>query len=160
MNQIMKMNLWGIGLQLFISSIIYTTIILVLDRLVFGSHRLVLISPLLNYIFGLMLCCVGIVILFFAFTKIRKAVKEKKLITTGIYSLMRHPIYSAWILFIVPGIVIINGQILGLTIPVVMYIIFLNLIKKEENVLINLFGNDYLAYKKKVPAIIPTLYIP
>ena len=149
------MTLKGIGVQLFISSIIYAAVILLLDKFIFGTYRLVLIFPLVNYILGLILCCIGLVILFLAFTKIRKAVENEKLVTSGIYSAMRHPIYGAWILFIVPGIVIINGQTLGITIPVVMYVIFTNLIKKEEKVLVNLFGNDYLVYREKVHAIIP-----
>lgn len=46
---------------------------------------------------------------------------------------------------------------MGLTVPVVMYISFRLLIGKEEKLLIDEFGNEYIKYKKKVNAIFPKI---
>ena len=62
------------------------------------------------------------------------------------------------LLCIVPGIVILRGSILGITIPIFMYIIFRKLIPIEEEYLIDTFGNEYIEYKSRVWAVFPKLW--
>jgi protein-S-isoprenylcysteine O-methyltransferase Ste14 len=73
-----------------------------------------------------------------------------KLITSGVYSLSRNPIYASWIIFILPGLAgIFNNWIFLLT-AAIMYIALVIYIQEEEMVLSEIFGEQYQNYAKKV----------
>lgn len=110
-----------------------------------------------NFLFqfiGLCLILLGIII--FILTMIQLIIKfnEGKLATTGAFSISRNPLYSCWILLIIPGLSLlclnwwfILGSIsMGITLNI--------FIKKEENMLLDAFGQEYLNYKKEVNRII------
>jgi protein-S-isoprenylcysteine O-methyltransferase Ste14 len=79
---------------------------------------------------------------------------DHKLIRTGPYSLVRHPIYTG-ILFGVAGTAIIIGEPLGLIAFFLILVVYLWKIRMEEKYLQEEFGEDYARYKKEVPALIP-----
>jgi protein-S-isoprenylcysteine O-methyltransferase Ste14 len=68
-------------------------------------------------------------------------------------------LYASWVVFIVPGIVLLMRSWIGLTIPLFMYVVLRRLSVKEETYLETTFGDAYLEYKKKVPAVIPLGWI-
>ena len=77
--------------------------------------------------------------------------KDKtKLVTTGIYAISRNPAFLGFILMYL-GILcaFFNWCLLGATILVVV-LFHLQIVKVEEPFLIEAFGQEYLAYKKKV----------
>ncbi len=111
-------------------------------------------------LFGITLIIIGI-----NFAKrARKIYKVKsldetssKLITHGIFKLIRHPIYSAWgIIFI--GAAIISDSFISLLISLLILIILeINAMLEENLILIPKFGKIYENYKRKTPnRIIPT----
>lgn len=57
-----------------------------------------------------------------------------------------NPISVAWIMLIVPGIVIITGNILAIRIPFFMYLVFRKYINLEEEYLEEIFGEEYIYY--------------
>lgn len=57
-----------------------------------------------------------------------------------------NPISVAWIMLIVPGIVIITGNILAIRIPFFMYLVFRKYINLEEEYLEEKFGEEYIYY--------------
>jgi len=81
---------------------------------------------------------------------------DHKLIRTGPYSLVRHPIYTG-ILFAIVGTAIIFGEPLGLIVFFLILVIYLWKIRVEEKYLQDEFGEDYARYKKEIPALIPLL---
>ena len=81
---------------------------------------------------------------------------DHKLIRTGPYSLVRHPIYTG-ILFGIAGTAIIIGEPLGLIAFILILVVSLWKIRMEEKYLQEEFGEDYVRYKKEVPALIPLL---
>ena len=87
--------------------------------------------------------------------KINKSVKEKKLITSGIYSLVRNPVYSAFI-FIFTGILLLTANYFLLILPFFFWAFLTILMKNtEEKWLKNEFGEEYEIYLKKVNRVIP-----
>ena len=71
----------------------------------------------------------------------------KKLVTVGLYSKLRHPVYYFSILAIV-GLAIFTWSIY-MTIPVVLLIVIeIARIRQEETVLEKTFGKDYTRYKQ------------
>ncbi len=83
-------------------------------------------------------------------TTVKPLLEPKELITSGIFTLTRNPMYLGFtsILF---GISIMLGSIL----PFIITIVFIGLldvvfIRFEEKNLENIFGNNWLIYKNKV----------
>ena len=88
-------------------------------------------------------------------SKLFEMVAENKLITTGVYSIVRNPVYSA-VLLACTGTVCIANNLILFFIPVICWIymtIFLKL--TEEKWLTDLYGQEYIEYCKKVNRCIP-----
>jgi protein-S-isoprenylcysteine O-methyltransferase Ste14 len=64
--------------------------------------------------------------------------------------LVRHPIYSAWIVFILPGIVLPTASWPLLLTPLFAYAAFKLLIRHEDDYLQERFGEAYLDYRNRV----------
>ena len=88
-------------------------------------------------------------------SRIDEKIKSNKLATTGIYGIVRHPIYAAF-LYASTGIILISNNLYLLILPIV-YLIFLSISLKntEEKWLIDLYGDDYIKYSKEVKRFIP-----
>lgn len=87
--------------------------------------------------------------------KINKKVSEKKLITTGVYSIVRNPVYSAFT-FIFTGLLLFTTNYILLILPFVFWAFLTILMKNtEEKWLKNEFGEEYEIYLKKVNRVIP-----
>ena len=88
-------------------------------------------------------------------SKLFEMVAENKLITTGVYSVVRNPVYSA-VLLACTGAVCIANNLFLFIIPVICWIymtIFLKL--TEEKWLADLYGQEYIEYCKNVNRCIP-----
>lgn len=87
--------------------------------------------------------------------KVDKYISKGKLLTTGIYSYTRNPIYSAFTILSV-GILLIANNYYLLILPFI-YWLFLTalMILTEEKWLQKEFGKEYEEYKKKVNRCIP-----
>ncbi|UQK58688.1 methyltransferase family protein [Fenollaria massiliensis] len=87
--------------------------------------------------------------------KINKKVKKNKLITTGVYSIVRNPVYSAF-LFIFTAILLFTSNCILLILPLVFWAFLTILMKNtEEKWLKNEFGKEYEEYLKEVNRVIP-----
>jgi protein-S-isoprenylcysteine O-methyltransferase Ste14 len=82
---------------------------------------------------------------------------EHELIQKGMYKIIRHPIYFGFLLlFIGNGIIVGDYRAI-----IAVFIVFISLwfkLKKEEKLLLQAFGDDYLNYKLKTKALIPFLF--
>ena len=127
-----QMTRWGIGPKFTIISLIYAAIIFAIQNILFSEFRFVIYSTLIKRLIGLILILIGFIIFLITAFTIDKYFYEGKLCTKGVYAYLRHPIFAAWISFFVPGMVILRGSTLGITILIFMYIIFRILIPIEE----------------------------
>ncbi len=91
--------------------------------------------------------------------KINRKVRENKLITTGVYNIVRNPVYSAFI-FIFTGVLLLTANYILLILPFI-YWAFLTILMKttEEKWLKNEFGTEYDIYLKEVNRVIPYIRI-
>jgi protein-S-isoprenylcysteine O-methyltransferase Ste14 len=82
--------------------------------------------------------------------------ENHQLIQNGIYKIVRHPIYTGLLLLFI-GNAIIVGDYRAI---IAVFIVFISLwlkLKKEEKLLSEAFGTEYMKYKNKTKAIIPYL---
>jgi protein-S-isoprenylcysteine O-methyltransferase Ste14 len=83
--------------------------------------------------------------------------KDRALATTGPYAALRHPLYLGSF-FVGSGLVVAGGRWLLLPLFLgLMALVYGKTIDAEEAELARLFGDDYRAYKTRVPAFVPRL---
>lgn len=101
---------------------------------------------------GLILMIVSLVFLTMARIKLgdsfQVSAEANNLVKSGIYKIIRHPIYVFSFTFII-GFLIFTQVFYGLIFLFVLAVLQLKRIKKEEKVLIEKFGDEYLEYKKQ-----------
>ena len=77
-------------------------------------------------------------------------------ISTGVFRMVRHPIYLGAILFYL-GASIITMSIASAAFTMLIIGFYFLISKYEEGILTEYFGNDYLEYKKKTGMLFPRL---
>lgn len=88
--------------------------------------------------------------------KVAETHRAEKVITTGVYSIIRHPQnFGALLAHLGISIILSALYSLLLTPFMVLYIYFISV--KEEKELIIEFGEEYEDYKAKVPMLIPRI---
>jgi len=87
------------------------------------------------------------------------AIKLEKLTTSGPYAFIRHPLYLGTILLVIGFNIILRIQyVIAISLIVLIAIIYYITIRKEEKMLTDKFRDVYIDYKRKVPAILPTIF--
>ena len=86
-----------------------------------------------------------------------RVLPDHKLVTSGIYRYVRHPISLA-VLVYDPGIPLIFSSLYGFLLMLALIPLILYRITIEERMLIQKFGDEYHDYMKRTKKIIPFLY--
>ena len=115
-----------------------------------------LIPKQYNYL-GIVLFVAGLLILFWSFglfkkkeTPILPGRKPTALVIEGPYKFTRNPMYLG-VATALLGVAIFLGDILAFLAPIIFFtFVSLRFIPREEKIMENLFGKNYLDYKKKV----------
>lgn len=103
---------------------------------------------------GLLLIIVGISLFIITMRDLIHIFNKGELATTGTFELSRNPLYSCWIVLILPGLALLFLNWWFLVGAISMYIGLNLLIKKEEDDLERVFGQEFLDYKKKVSRVL------
>jgi protein-S-isoprenylcysteine O-methyltransferase Ste14 len=150
-----EMTKWGVGPRFLIYSVLYGVPIIAATIYFYPLFQISVIPYHILASVGAILILIGIPFYIISLVSVMRAFKAGHLVTNGVYGMCRHPIYSAWVVFFVPGIVLLINTWIGFSVPVVMYFILQALVKEEDQYLEKTFGEEYLAYKRKIPAVLP-----
>ncbi len=82
---------------------------------------------------------------------------DHELITSGVYRYIRHPMYSAHLLWAIAQIMILHNWIAGYSFLIVQIPFYLIRIKNEEAMMIEQFGDAYKTYMEETDRLIPKL---
>lgn len=83
-------------------------------------------------------------------------IREKhELITRGIYSVIRHPMYASQILWSIAQILLLQNWIAGFGSLVVFIPFYFMRVKAEEQMMLEQFGDQYRSYMQKVGGVFP-----
>ena len=80
------------------------------------------------------------------------------LITTGVYTLVRHPMYTAFLLMGIVQLLMLPNWIAGPAGLVAFGVLFFGRVRCEEEMMIGAFGDEYRAYMRRTTRIIPWIY--
>ena len=80
-----------------------------------------------------------------------------RLVTQGIYHLVRHPMYAAFILFGVAQALLLPNWIAGTSALVAVALLCVIRIPNEEAMMCEFFGQEYRDYMKRTGGVIPRL---
>ncbi|MBF1038416.1 MAG: isoprenylcysteine carboxylmethyltransferase family protein [Candidatus Nanosynbacter sp.] len=148
----------GVGPAYVISIILLSILAMIVDTTLFHlPHPTSALLEIFLFIVGLLLILFGLLIYFLAIkAKITRSIKENTLVTHGVYSVVRNPIYSAW-LFICTGTLFLYGNpYLALLLFSIFWLSLTILMKHtEEKWLTKLYGEAYLEYCKRVNRCLP-----
>lgn len=103
---------------------------------------------------GLSVCSVGMFLVATAFRKLRGFRDPGKLVASGVYGIVRHPMYLGWILVLI-GFPMAFRAAWGLATSVCLSVVVFIWAYAEEMELGLRYGDEYLAYKEQVGMFIP-----
>lgn len=86
-------------------------------------------------------------------------IREKhKLVCSGPYALVRHPMYTSFLLMGLGQAFLLSNWVVGLAGLLGFAILYFLRVDKEERMMLQHFGPDYRAYMDRTKRIIPYLY--
>jgi protein-S-isoprenylcysteine O-methyltransferase Ste14 len=86
-------------------------------------------------------------------------VREKhQLVTEGIYRTLRHPMYSALLLYSLGQALVVPNWIGGPSYGVAMALLFAFRLGPEERMMLEEFGKDYEVYKGRTKRLVPRVW--
>lgn len=86
------------------------------------------------------------------------AIKLDKLTTSGPYAYIRHPLYLGTTLLFIGFVMMLKAYYIGILFIIIMVGVYYRTIKKEEAMLEEKFKDEFIRYKKKVSAMLPTIF--
>ncbi len=153
-----KLTFWGASPIIFFLSIVYTIPVIILNYFFKPFFEIIFIQYRILVFAAIVLLCLGIPLYFITLRILKTAFKKKELITTGIFSICRNPLFAVVIFLLLPGIALLFKSWLLLTIPCFVYIMFRLFIHREELLIEKTFGQEYTDYKNRTPAIFPRIW--
>jgi len=142
------------------------------------SSLTIIIAPLLDYfnlspftfafpivIIGPILAIIGIIVRTFGmltlgrfYTRTLQKAENHILVTDGIYKYLRHPGYAGTIFIFLGASLTTGNMILFVLVTLLILLTYLYRIHVEEKMLVLIFGEQYIIYKKHSKKIIPFIY--
>ena len=86
--------------------------------------------------------------------KVAETHRTEKIVTTGVYSIVRHPQYLGGLLAHIGFSFLFSGVYSLLSTPLIVAIVYF-ISRKEESELRKEFGQEYSDYRRKTPMLLP-----
>lgn len=83
--------------------------------------------------------------------------KGHELVKTGVYRHVRHPMYTAIFLICIAQALLLQNWLAGIAGLLAFSTLYVLRVQREEQLMIEKFGDDYHAYAERTPRIVPTL---
>ena len=104
---------------------------------------------------GLAFVVVGIYLLVQGWRIVYRATRDKRLATGGVYSIVRHPQYTGIFLALFGEGIVHWPTVFSVALFPVIVLSYVLLAKKEERQMLAQYGDEYRAYRDRVPMFLP-----
>ena len=81
-----------------------------------------------------------------------------RLVTSGVYGVVRHPIYSGGLIAVVGIYTAFRSLVVLVAVTAVYFVVIRHRLLFEEEMLVEEFGDEYRDYMKKTKRLIPLIY--
>ena len=150
-----RLSRWGIGPRTFLPTIAYGVAAMAATY-TWPDACLLRWPPYAVFAtVGWILLALGVPMWLTAAISVMRAYNRDQLVTSGVFALVRHPIYSAMIVLNLPGIALLTRSWPLFPMPLVAYAVFKLLIHREDEYLERRFGQAYLDYRARVNEVVP-----
>ena len=112
------------------------------------------VGAMIEMALGYTLVIAGLVLLVGGWRQVYRASGEGRLATDGLYGVVRHPQYTGIMLAVIGQIVHWPTVLTLLLFPVII-LLYVWLARKEEKLMVERYGEQYLAYRRRVPMFFP-----
>ena len=116
-----------------------------------GTQAAMLISMLIGY----SIAFVGVALISTGWREVYRSRKESRMATNGPYAVVRHPQYIGIFLVVFGEGVVHWPTVFSLAAVPVIVAAYVMLARKEEQHMVDRFGNEYLEDRRKVPMFLP-----
>ncbi len=151
----MKKTSWDY-LYVGIQFILFVMYIIPLTRLTFSAIITVKIVGIVLLIIGLLIGFISVIQLHKNLSPFPTPISGSKLIETGAFKYIRHPIYTS-ILFVLFGYALYVGSVNKISVTLVLLILFFFKSRYEEKKLTSVFV-DYPNYRKRTGRFLPKFF--
>jgi protein-S-isoprenylcysteine O-methyltransferase Ste14 len=121
-------------------------------------------TPLVSYI-GLLILIVGSAVSVTGRAQLAKfgsgvlhIEEDHRLITTGVFGYIRHPVYAGGVLGVVGSYLAFRSVVMLILVSTLYFIVIRHRMLFEEEMLTEEFGDEYREYMKRTKRLIPFLY--
>lgn len=118
------------------------------------------LGMLIAMVLGYALLFVGIGIFIQGWRELYRARQQNRLVTTGLYSLVRHPQYTGLFIGLFGEGVVHWPTLFSVALFPVIVLAYGLLARREEKHVLEQFGEEYRAYQRRVPMFIPREVAP
>ena len=81
--------------------------------------------------------------------------KEHRLVTTGVYRFIRHPMYSSFFLLALAQVLLVPNWLAGASGLLGVGVLYAFRVQQEERMMLEGFGTDYRSYMAHTKRLIP-----
>jgi protein-S-isoprenylcysteine O-methyltransferase Ste14 len=149
-----RMSRWGVGPKTLVPSMSYALAAWAATSAWPGVFRLRWL-PDVVVTAGAVLTAAGVAMWLVGAVAVMRAYNRDQLVTSGMFALVRHPVYAAWITLIFPGLALLTRSWPMWITPWIAYAIFRRLIHREDEYLEQRFGQAYRDYRRRVNEVLP-----
>lgn len=148
-------KLFGVGPLGMLIGIVMFGLLWLLDRVL--NHVEILNKPGMIRSIGSILVVLWVCWHSWSIKTISRWWRHDQLCTSGPYRFARHPIYAGGVLLGATGIALIFNSWIILALPVLMYTTYSILVRKEEAMMMAIFGEEYKRYAARTGRLFPRI---
>jgi protein-S-isoprenylcysteine O-methyltransferase Ste14 len=119
------------------------------------GHPAILANPARARVAGCVLAVIGVALLLWSLWTLRSWWVKNELCATGAFRWFRHPVYAAWITFILPAMAFYLNSWTILFFVVLLHPVWHRLVIREEKMMVEKFGDGYRAYAARTGRFFP-----
>ena len=149
-------KLFGVGPIGAVISFVLLAVAVWLDRL--SGHAAILANPAPLKIVGAVLAVIGLGLHFWTMWQLRKWWGKDELCTAGPFKWFRHPMYAAWITFILPAFALYLNSWIVLFFVALLHPIWGKLVSREEKMMLEKFPDKYGEYAAQTGRFFPRIW--
>ncbi len=122
------------------------------------GHPTILTNPVILKVIGAILVLAGLALHSWSMYTLRNWWTKDQLCTSGPFRFFRHPLYAAWITFVLPGVALYLNSWTILFFIVLLHPIWHLLVISEEMMMLARFADEYPAYAARTWKFFPRLW--